>query len=212
MGDMQPWAIVIWGVTGLAVGIVLRQLSHAPAAPAALECITGALFAILAWRVGPEPHLLAYSALAAVSVPLATIDFAEHRLPNQLILPAYPAVLGLLSLAAVIDHNPSALVRSVTASTVLVATFGLPGIFCPGWMSGGDAKLAGLLGLMTGWASWNVVLTALLLCWVLALLGWVMPVALHNVFRPASPQIQAEVPLGPFLITGAFTALLLHPH
>lgn len=209
MGDVQPWGIVIWGIAGLVLGAVMRRVSHAPAPPAALEGFTAALFASLMWKVGPAPHLLAYSALAAASVPLAAIDLAENRIPNQLIFPAYPTVLGILSVTAVVEDDSAALVRSILASATLLAAFGLPSLFRPDWIAGGDVKLAGLIGLTTGWASWNAVLTTTVLCWVFALIGWVVPQLTRNAFRRASPTIRTGVPLGPFLISGAFTALLL---
>lgn len=208
MGDMQAWGIVIWGVVGLIAGTVLRRLSDASAPPAVLEVASAALFACLAWRVGPEPHLLAYSALGAVSVPLAAIDLTESRLPNRLIFPAYPTVLGLLVIAAVIEHQGPALVRALTASVVLLAGYGLPYLVWPTWLSGGDVKLAGLLGMATGWASWNVVLTGIVLCWVFALLGVMVAAMLRATLRSTRSPIRQGVPLGPFMITGAFTALV----
>jgi hypothetical protein len=70
-----------------------------------LASITACLFGLLAWRVGVRPELLAYSALAAVCVPLATIDVLEQRLPAKLLMPTYPIVAALLALAALMGHN-----------------------------------------------------------------------------------------------------------
>jgi leader peptidase (prepilin peptidase)/N-methyltransferase len=78
-----------------------------------LASVTACLFELLAWRVGVRPELPAYSALAAVGVPLAAIDVLEQRLPAKLLMPAYPIVAALLALAAIAEHDGTAILRSL---------------------------------------------------------------------------------------------------
>ena len=101
---MSPWwAVLFWLTFGALVGTALRRPSraflpgrrqaHPLIAAATLASVTACLFGLLAWGVGVRPELLAYSALAAVGVPLAAIDVLEQRLR------AYPVVAALLALA-----------------------------------------------------------------------------------------------------------------
>ncbi|WP_285500689.1 prepilin peptidase [Actinokineospora sp. NBRC 105648] len=147
-----------------------------------------------------------------MSVPLAANDLAERRLPNRLIFPTYPTLLILFGVAAVVEHQPAAFVRSLVAMLALLVFYGAPYLARTGLISGGDVKLSGLLGLAMGWAGWRVVLTGTFLCWVLALACWVVPAVLLATFRSADRVTSgsSSVPLGPFLIGGALIAVFLN--
>ncbi|MGH3709973.1 MAG: hypothetical protein ACRDRQ_18105 [Pseudonocardiaceae bacterium] len=107
---MSPWwAVPLWALLGAIVGATLRQLSqgllalprqaHPLIAAMTVASATAVLFGGLTWRVGVHPELVAYSGLAAVCVPLASIDLLEQRIPAKLLLPAYPTLAVLLALA-----------------------------------------------------------------------------------------------------------------
>jgi hypothetical protein len=68
-----------------------RRQAHPLIEAVTLASVTACLFGLLAWRVGVRPELLAYSALAAVGVPLAVIDVLEQRLSTKLLMPATPS-------------------------------------------------------------------------------------------------------------------------
>jgi len=203
---------LLWAAAGAASGAVLgsraQQLAndagahHALAPPLVLEALTAALFAALAWHLGARAELLADSWIAAIGVPLAATDIAVHRLPNRLVLPSYPIVITLLGLADLLDHNPAALLRSLAGMMILLALYSAPYYLLPGAIAGGDVKLAGVLGLGLGWASWSALLTGTFLGWALAAISRLALRATHTVNR------DAPIPLGAFLITGALTALL----
>jgi leader peptidase (prepilin peptidase) / N-methyltransferase len=203
---------LVWAAAGAASGAVLgpraQQLANdagaqRPLAPTlVLEAVTAALFATLAWHIGVRVELLADSWIAAIGVPLAATDIAVQRLPNRLVLPSYPTVIALLGLAALLDHNPAALLRALAGMLTLLALYSVPYHLLPGAIAGGDVKLAGVLGLGLGWASWNALLTGTFLGWALAAISRLALRATHTVSR------DAPIPLGAFLITGALAALL----
>jgi leader peptidase (prepilin peptidase)/N-methyltransferase len=87
---------------------------------------------LLAWRVNVRPELLAYSALAAVGMPLAAIDILDQRLPSKLLMPAYPIVAALLVLAAIAEHNGTAILRSLASMIVLSAFYLIIALAAPG--------------------------------------------------------------------------------
>ena len=47
---------------------------------------------------------------------LSGIDIAVHRLPDKLTLPAYPVLILLLGIAAVVGHSGAALLRRCSAA------------------------------------------------------------------------------------------------
>lgn len=203
---------LLWAAAGAASGAVLapraQQLANDAGAqrplapPLVLETVTAALFAALAWRIGAHAELLADSWIAAIGVPLAATDIAVHRLPNRLVLPSYPIVIALLGLAAHLAHNPVALLRALAGMLILLTLYALPYYLLPDAIAGGDVKLAGLLGLSLGWASWGALLTGTFLGWALAAISRLILRATHTVNR------DAPIPLGAFLITGALAVLL----
>lgn len=128
---------------------------------------------------------------------LAVHDFITLRLPDWLMAAAYLAVLMALAICAYrVDYYPP-LIRAFGACGVLLALFG---VLCLLTSTGfGDLKLAGLLGLVLGSHSWLSVYQGMLYGWVLAALFVGLRAILGRGGRP--------VPLGTFLVLGAFVSL-----
>jgi leader peptidase (prepilin peptidase) / N-methyltransferase len=158
---------------------------------------TAVLFGLLAWRVGVRPELLADSVLAAVCVPLAMIDLVEQRMPARL-LPAYPGLVMLFGLAAAVEHNGAAMLRSCAGMVILFSFYLFIAFTARGALGAADVRLAGLLGLALAWPGWATFLAG-------ALLGLLYG-ALTSATRACWHTL---IPLGPSLIAGAFTALLV---
>jgi len=202
-----------WGLVGLVLAIVLRVVvergSFLPAGsgrlapPAVLEVSTGVLFSALAWRLGAEHALFAYSWLAAAGVQLAAIDWKTRILPTKLIWPTGILLASLFGLAAVLDHDAYPLIRSVAGMLALLIFYGALYFLRPGGLGGGDLRLSCLLGLALGWVSWTVILTG-------TLLGWLSAAAALLVLRAVrGSEASRDSPLGPFLIVGGLAAVLL---
>ena len=167
-----------------------------------VEAGTAVVFAALAARIGIEPELPAFLYLGAVGVALALIDLDVKRLPNAIVLPSYGVALVLLGGAAVVDGDPSALLR---AGLGMVALFGLYFVLAfvyPAGMGFGDVKLAGLLGLYLGWLGWSEVVTGGFLGF---LFGGVVGAVLMAVRRAGR---KSQIPFGPFMLAGALVAIL----
>ena len=211
---MSPWwAVPFWTTLGALIGAALRRPARAllPAprqahpliAAVTLASGTACLFGLLAWRVGVRPELLTYSALAAVGVPLAAIDILEQRLPTKLLIPAYAVVAALLALAAIAEHNGTAILRSLAGMIFLLIFYLIIALAAPGALGAADIRLAGLLGFALGWSSWTTVISGTLL----GLLYGSLTGAIMIVLRRATRH--TLIPFGPALIAGAFTALLV---
>jgi leader peptidase (prepilin peptidase) / N-methyltransferase len=136
-------------------------------------------------------------------VPLALIDLVEKRMPARLLVPAYPGLVVLFGLAAVVEHNGAAMFRSCAGMVILFAFYLLIALTAQGALGAADVRLAGLLGLALAWPGWDTFLVGALL----GLLYGALTGATMIVLRRA--HWQTLIPLGPSLIAGAFTALLV---
>jgi leader peptidase (prepilin peptidase)/N-methyltransferase len=164
-----------------------------------VELGTGLLFTAIALRFADQPLLIpAYAAFAALAVALSLIDVDVHRLPNALVLPAYPVLAVLL----VLDRDPAALLRAGVAGLVLFTFFFALAVAVPGGMGMGDVKLAGLIAAMTAYLSWGAFLTGVLAAFVLGALVGVILIAVRRAGRGS------VVPFGPFLLGGALASIL----
>ena len=209
---MSAISLAGWGLVGLVLGAALNLIAtktallHGPTerlAPyAVLEIITGALFVGLAWRFGWVPSLFAYSWLAAIGVLLSAIDWKTEQLPSRLIWAGGIVLAVLFGVAAVADHDTWPLIRAAFGAAAVLAFYGTLYLLRPGQLGGGDLRLGGLLGLALGWAGWPAVLEGTLAGWVAAAVA--LPV-LRLVQRPGGDRY---IRLGPFLIFGAFAAVL----
>lgn len=168
-----------------------------------VEAATAVLFAVLALRLGPDPVLPAYLYLAAVGLALALIDVDTRKLPDVLTLPSYPVLALLLGLGALLGSDSGDLVRALLGGVAMYAFYFALCFAYPAGMGFGDVKLAGLLGMATGWVGWGA--------WGVGLFGGFL---LGGVFGAALVARgrggrKTKVPYGPFMLAGALLAVLV---
>jgi leader peptidase (prepilin peptidase)/N-methyltransferase len=169
----------------------------------ALGLLSAVLFGLLAAHWADRPALLpAYLYLAAVGVVLAVIDVAHHRLPNVLVLPSYGVLAALLGVAALVEHDGSALLRAAAGAATLFGGLLLLALAQPAAMGFGDVKLAGLLGAALGYLSWGAVLGGIVAAFLLGGLAGVLLLASRR------GGLRTEIAFGPFLLAGTLLALL----
>jgi len=178
----------------------------------AVELVTGALFAAIAWLLswqglGPNlaaglAELLAFWWFAGTSIALALIDLDTRRLPNALVLPGYAVGGSLLVLAAVLGADWSALLRAVVGMIALFGLYSMLWLVRPGAMGAGDVKLAGLVGLYLGWLGWGPLVVGGIAAFIL---GGIFGVGLI-VGRRAGRK--TAIAFGPWIIVGAWTGIL----
>jgi len=167
-----------------------------------VEAGTAAVFAVLALRIGAEPELPAYLYAGAVGIALALIDLDVKRLPNVIVLPSYVVALVLLGGAAVVGGDFGDLLRAALGMVALFGFYFTLAFVYPAGMGFGDVKLAGVLGLYLGWLGWAEVVSGGFLGF---LLGGVVGGALMVARRAGR---KSQIPFGPFMIAGAFIAVL----
>ncbi|HEY2042918.1 MAG TPA: prepilin peptidase [Jatrophihabitans sp.] len=169
-----------------------------------VELITCLLFVAVALQLN-HLHTLAalpaYLYFSAMGIALALIDFDVHRLPNSIVLPSYPILALALTLAAVFDDRPEALVRAGIGGMALFILYFSMAFAYPAGMGLGDVKLAGIVGAMTGYLSLSALLVGAFSAFLIGGLFGALAMASGRASR------KAHIPFGPFMILGAFIAL-----
>lgn len=171
-------------------------------APIAIEFTTAAVVALLLAKFGGQPAAAAFVYLGVIGVALTQIDVAVQRLPDRLTLPAYPALLILLAVAAAADDEWSALLRAVLGALAIGAGYLLLAVVSGGQVGGGDVKVAGLIGLLLGWLNWRALITGACAGFVLAAAAAMALLVARKVSR------HSGVSFGPFMLGGALLATL----
>jgi leader peptidase (prepilin peptidase)/N-methyltransferase len=168
-----------------------------------VEALTGAVFGLVAWRIGLHWQLAAFLYLAAVGVALSFIDLDTKRLPNALTLPSYVVGAASLTAAALLEHEPGRLVKAGIGMAALYAVYFVLMIVKPGGMGFGDVKLAGVLGMFLGFLGWGPLIVGAFLAFVLGGVGGVGLMLAGRVGR------KARIPFGPYMVAGAVIAVLV---
>lgn len=131
-----------------------------------------------------------------VGAVLIVIDVREHRLPNALVLPLYPMGLAVGILRSLASASPAPVVSALASALVLFTAYLALHRF-GGGMGGGDVKLAGAIGLVTGSFGWPVAVAATAFAFVLGGVAAFVLVALRRAHR------RTRIAFGPFMVVGA---------
>lgn len=181
----------------------------------AVEALTGLLFALAFWRFGLEPPFFITAFWSMIFILIIFIDMEHQLILNKVTYPcAVIAVLilavdtlfpdiGLLPNLRIFDHasmipvNP--LVSGLLGGGIFFVFFTLVFLINPRGLGMGDIKLAGLIGLTTGFP---LVFVAM---FVGIVFGGVVAVVLIFLRRKGRKDI---MPYGVFLGVGPIVAML----
>ena len=162
---------------------------------------------VLGGLAGLAPTLIeqvTFTLLAVAGALLTVIDLGEYRLPDVIVLPLYPLLAALLTVAAWSQGHWAWLGRAGIMAVAMFVLYFVMAIFAPD-LGFGDVKLGGVAGGFLGWFGVSQSLAGFLLAWVMmAVVGVVMIVA-----RRISSK--ASLPFGPYLILGAVVGVFAGP-
>ncbi|MFH0941784.1 MAG: A24 family peptidase [Chloroflexota bacterium] len=169
-----------------------------------LFCGTGFLLAYLKYgKYGLTPQWGVFVFYLCLLLVIAVIDLKERLILNKLVFPAIPLALllatffpmGLAAGEAPLDSFLLSLLGGAVAFIILL----LPALIWQGGMGWGDVKLAGLVGIATGFPGCLVALG-------LAIIGGgLLAIALVVSRRKKRRDV---IPFGPFICAGALAALV----
>lgn len=162
-----------------------------------VEAVTAALFVAVLWKFGLALESLAFAYLAALGVVLTAIDLDVHRLPNVLVLPAYPVLLVLLTAQSAVAGEWWPLAQAGIGGVALSAFYFLAFVLYPGGMGFGDVKLAGVIGIALGWLGWGPLVVGSFSAFLIG--GVVGGILLAS----GKVKRRGGIPFGPWMIVGA---------
>jgi len=128
------------------------------------------------------------------------IDLREHRLPNRLVLPAFP-VAFLAQLIATIISADWARQLSAVLIALAVGVIGLGANYID-TLGMGDVKLATVIALTLGYFNPWLPVIAIGIAFVLAFAVVIVLITLGKA------KIGSSIPLGPYLLVSFFGANL----
>lgn len=133
---------------------------------------------------------------------LTVVDLREHRLPNRWTAALAVGGLATLGAAGLLDGGTDRLIGMLAGGVgylVLMVTLHLAS---RGGLGLGDVKLAGGLGLYTGWLGWEPLAQSVLLAFII---GGLMALALVLLRRATG---STRVPFGPPMLLSAAAVVL----
>ena len=172
----------------------------------AVELVTALLFAFLTWQYGLSPQLGIAIVYGCLFLVIFVIDLEQGLILDVVVFPAM-ALAFLFSLFSLFMPGLgetlfwpdvgvlSALLGGATGFAVML----IPYLISRGGMGGGDIKLAGLIGLVTGFPQ---VFTALFL----GILSGGLVAIFLLIFRIRKRR--EAIPFGPFLAAATMVTLL----
>jgi len=156
--------------------------------------------AAVVWRFGWSAPLAAYSCFAVIGAVVSATDLTARRIPNLIVLSAYPITAVLLAIASTPSGLWWPLARAGIAAVGLAAFYLVLGLAFPAGMGLGDVKWAGLIGAYLGWLGWSPVVSGTLIAFLAAA---VVVLSARIVGRR-----QSSLPMAPFMTLGAIGAVL----
>jgi leader peptidase (prepilin peptidase)/N-methyltransferase len=168
-----------------------------------VELLAAATLGVLVWWAGPAVATVGLAWAALVAITLALVDVAVHRLPDRLILAALSGTALIFVIAAVASGDYHRLGIAALCALGCGALYFVIVFLSPRGMGLGDAKLAVLVGLSSGWFGVRATVLAVFAGVIYAGLVAIALLALRRVSR------SDRLAYGPFMLLGALTAIVL---
>lgn len=173
-----------------------------------VELGTAILFAFLYWHYGLSWELALVTFYCCLFITLLLIDLEHNILPNKIVYPGMLIALIIAGAGSIFGFEPSAIAHRGFHLWILNAAIGgvigfvlllLPALLYRGGMGWGDVKLAGLIGLVTGFP-------LVLLAMFLAIVSGGLTAAVLLLLKLKGRK--DAIPFGPFLSLAAIITLL----
>jgi leader peptidase (prepilin peptidase) / N-methyltransferase len=167
-----------------------------------MAVVCAGVFGGFAVKLGTDVALAPFCILAASLVAISFVDLEYFRIPNRILYPTLMLVAPLLVLSSALDHRWGSLARAAIAAAAAFAGFFVVHVAVPKGMGFGDVRLAGLVGLSTGWLGLGHAFVAFLAAFVSGALVGVVVMVVTGGGR------KTRVPFGPFLSAGAVFSVI----
>ena len=214
--DRPWWRCASCGVTPGVAGLVpiLRGVERSkgcaecgvrpahPWRPAVMAFVCAAVLGGFSARIGDDASLAPFAVVGIALVAISAVDLERFIIPNRILYPTLALVAPLLVVSSAVDHRWGSLARAAIAGGAAFAGFFVVHVVVPRGMGYGDVRLAGLVGLSTGWLGLGHAFVAFLASFVLgALIGVLVMIATGG-------GRKTKIPFGPFLAAGVVVAVM----
>ena len=195
---------VVGGLLGVGVRLILRRLRRGVVlrvgvAEIATAVVTG-VGAAAGWG-RPTVGLILLAGLLLVM--LGAVDIVHHRLPDAITLLALPVTALTVILTHLLAPDSGSLAVALVSAFILWALFATMARISSAWMGQGDVKLIPTLGLMMGYLSVGSVVVGLAIAFGLGSVVALAGMATRRL------ELRSAIPLGPYLLFGCWSVLLL---
>ncbi len=167
-----------------------------------MAIVCAAVLGGFAWRIGNDVALAPFALLGIALVAISAVDLERFMIPNRIVYPTLALVAPLLVISSAVDHRWGSLARAAIAGAAAFSGFFVIHVMVPKGMGFGDVRLAGLVGLSTGWLGLGHAFVAFLAGFVLGAFIGILVMAATGGGR------KTRIPFGPFLAGGAVVAVL----
>ena len=136
---------------GAAAAPVGERVAH-PWRPAVLGVLSAVVLGAFAARFGDDVVLAAYAVFGLSLVAISAVDFERQIIPNRLVYPHPRRCWCRCScVSSAVDDRWGSLARAAIAGAAAFVAFLVVHLAVPRGMGFGDVRLAGVIGLATGW-------------------------------------------------------------
>jgi leader peptidase (prepilin peptidase)/N-methyltransferase len=165
--------------------------------PAVLAVISALVLGAFGARFGADVVLAAYAVFGLSMVAISAVDLERYIIPSRIIYPTLALLVPLFVLASAVDHRWGSLERAAIAGAVGFVGFLVLNLVYPSGMGMGDVRLAGVIGLATGWLGLGHAFVGFFV-------GFVLGAVIGLIFIAATGGgRKTKIPFGPFLAAGA---------
>lgn len=170
--------------------------AHIPWRVFFVELLTGLLFAFMFWMYGLTLQLAVFIIYSCILVVLAVIDLEQKLILNKIVYPM--AVVAIIANIFLPEPSIKNFLFGLAGGAISFTILLIPALVYSKGMGWGDVKMAGLLGLMTGFPNVFVgIIGGIILGGLLAIILLVLK----------KKGRKDGIPFGPFLALGTMIAL-----
>ena len=176
-----------------------------PATRWILSVILGMGWAAMLTGVGWSGVLAAHLVWATVTASVVVTDLEHRLIPNRILYPGAVVIAVLLLAGSLLDGTPGRLGSAALGAGLSLLGMGALSALGRGALGMGDVKLSAVLGLVCGYWGVEVALKGILWGFLIggvAALGMMITRRAHR---------RTQLPFAPFLVAGAWWALLGPP-
>jgi leader peptidase (prepilin peptidase) / N-methyltransferase len=173
-----------------------------PLRPAVLAVVSAVVLGLFAAHFGADIVLAPYAVFGLSMVAISAVDLERWIIPNRIIYPTLALLIPLFALSSAVDHRWESLGKAAICGALAFLGFFVLHVAVPKGMGFGDVRLAGVIGLATGWLGFGHAFVGFFAGLVLGAVIGIVFIVVSGGGR------KTKIPFGPFLAAGAVLSIV----